>query len=711
MRIALVAMLLATVLAPAAPAAAPAGGSDLWLESVAGEKALAWVARQNRVTTRELAGTAEFKFLTGRFMEVLNSSARIPFVTKIGDRYYNFWRDRQHEHGLWRRTTLDEYRKGSPAWETVLDLDSLSKAEKESWVWAGASPLEPDYTRCLVSLSRGGADASVTREFDLQSASFVPGGFNVPESKSSVAWIDRDRMYVAPALDSTTMTTSGYPRVVKEWKRGTPLSEATLVYEGQAGDVGVGGYHDFTPGFERDFVQRSITIYTSELFLRRDGRLIKIETPDDASPGVWREWLLVQPRTDWNVGGHRYAAGALLAARLEDFLAGKRDFDLLFEPTERKSLSGYSTTRHAILVTELDNVRSRVYVVQPTDSGWTRTPLPGLPEFASISATGVDDHLSDDYWLTVTDFLTPTSLCLGAVGGGPAEKLKQTPMFFDAGRLEVSQHEAVSKDGTRVPYFQVAPKNLKVDGSAVTLLTGYGGFEVSELPYYSGVRGRGWLERGGVLVLANIRGGGEFGPKWHQGALKDKRHRAYEDFIAVAEDLVRRKVTAPRHLGCMGGSNGGLLVGNMLTMRPDLFGAIVCQSPLLDMRRYHKLLAGASWMSEYGDPDDPKDWKFIRTFSPYENVVKSAKYPRTLFTSSTRDDRVHPSHARRMVAKMKAQGHDVLYYENVEGGHAGAANNKQQAFMSALEFTFLWKQLGGSGHPGAGPARGGRSRE
>ena len=691
--------LLISLLPLGAALAAPADDPGLWLEEVTGKRALDWVARQNQESTRELAGSAEFKALDSRFMDILNSDARIPGVTRIGDRYYNFWRDSKHERGIWRRTTLDEYRKAAPAWETVVDLDSLAKAENQNWVWEGASALAPEYRRCLVNLSRGGADAKTVREFDLVTRAFVADGFALPESKSDASWIDRDRLYVGFAFDSSTMTTSGYARIVKEWRRGTPLSAATLVYEGQPGDVGVGAWHDDTPGFERDFVSRGITTYSNEQFLRRDARLIRIEKPDDAESGTFREWLVVKLRTDWSVGGRTYPSGALIATKLEDFLGGKREFEVLFEPTERSSLDSWSTTRNAILLGVLDNVRSRLYAVRQADGAWSRTSLPGLPEFGRISASPVDPRESDDFWLTITDFLTPTSLSLGAVGGGPAEKLKQTPAFFDGSRDVVSQHEAVSKDGTRVPYFEVGPAEPRLKGEAPTLLTGYGGFEVSELPSYSGPRGAGWLERGGVLVVANIRGGGEFGPKWHQAGVKADRHRVYEDFIAVAEDLVRRGVTSPKRLGCIGGSNGGLLVGNMLTMRPDLFGAVVCQAPLLDMKRYHRLLAGASWMGEYGDPDDPKQWEFIRTWSPYQNVKPGVKYPRTLFTSSTRDDRVHPGHARKMVARMKEQGHDLLYYENVEGGHAGAANNRQRAFLSALAYTFLWKQLGGAVPP------------
>jgi prolyl oligopeptidase len=690
--------LLPICLAPAF-AATPTKAPDdprLWLEDVTGEKALAWVARQDSQSTRELAESDGFKTMSARFLSILDSDAKIPYVSKIGPLYYNFWQDKNHERGLWRRTTLDEYRKAEPVWETVLDLDSLSKVDKVNWTWHGAQPLPPDYTRCLMSLSRGGSDADMTREFDLTTKAFVPDGFSLPESKSNISWRDRDRAYVGFAFDSTTMTTSGYPRIVKEWQRGTPLSTATTVFEGKPEDVSVYAYRDMTPGYERDFVGRSPTFFTNELFLRRDGKLVRIDKPDDADAGTFREWLLIRLRTDWVVAGKTWPAGALLASRLDDFLAGGREFEALFTPEERKSLDGYSTTRNTILLNELDNVKSRLYVLRWEGGRWTRTPLPGLPEFGAIGASAVDDRESDDYWLTITDFLTPTSLSLGTAGGGPPERLKQTPTYFDAGGLSVSQHEAVSKDGTRIPYFEVARKDLTADGTAPTLLTGYGGFEVPELPYYSGLKGSGWLERGGVLVVANIRGGGEFGPKWHQAALKANRPRAYEDFIAVGEDLVRRRVTSPKHLGIQGGSNGGLLVGNALVMRPDLFGAVVCEAPLLDMRRYSHLLAGASWMEEYGDPDKPEEWAFIRPFSPYQLVRKGVKYPRTLFTTSTRDDRVHPGHARKMAAKMKEQGHDVLYYENVEGGHAGSATNKQRAFMSALGYTFLWKQLGGA---------------
>lgn len=675
-------------------AAPPADDPALWLEDVSGDRAMEWVKGRNAITTAELADNPEFQALRDRFLTILDSRDRIPGVNRIGAHYYNFWRDKEHPRGVWRRTTLEEYRKPSPAWEVVLDLDALGAAEKENWVWQGATVLEPEDRRCLLSLSRGGADATVVREFDLVDKAFVKDGFTLPESKSDAGWVDRDHLYVGMAFDSTTMTTSGYPRVVRLWKRGTPLESATVVTEGPTSDVAVYAYRDHTPGFERDFVRRSVTFYTNELRVKRGDAFVRVDKPDDAEVSVWREWMLVQLRTDWNVGGRTFAGGSLIAMRFEDFMAGKRAFEPLFTPTPRTSLAGFTNTRGHLLLTVLDNVRSRIHVATPGAKGWKVTPVKGLPEFGTLGVRAVDDLESDDYWLTMTDFLTPSSLFLAGVGRDTREKLKQTPSFFDASNHVVSQHEAVSKDGTRIPYFEVAPKGLRPDGTAPTLLIGYGGFEVSYQPNYSGVQGSGWIERGGVMVIANIRGGGEFGPSWHQSALKENRQRCYEDFSAVARDLIARKVTSPAHLGCMGGSNGGLLVGNMLTQYPELFGAIVCQVPLLDMQRYTKLLAGASWMGEYGDPDVPEQWNYIRPWSPYHNLRDGVKYPRTLFTTSTRDDRVHPGHARRMAERLRTMGADFLFYENIEGGHGGAADSKQQAFMSALAYTFLWKQLG-----------------
>jgi prolyl oligopeptidase len=680
----------------AAPATqAGVDDENLWLDDIDGAKPLDWVKARNAETVTKYAQTQDFKTLDARLLEMLDSDAKIPMVSKIGDHYYNFWRDKQHPKGLWRRTTLAEYRKDKPTWDTVIDLDALAAAEKENWVWHGAQCLKPDYRRCLVSLSRGGADADVVREFDLSTKAFIKDGFALPEAKSQVAWIDDDHIYVATDFGPGTMTTSSYPRIVKEWKRGTPLTSAQTVYEGKESDMSISAYRDRTPGFERDFVQRALEFYNSETFLRgKDGKLTKIDVPNDAETDVEREWLLVEPRTAWTVGGKTFPSGSLVATKFDDFMAGKREFTVLFTPDEHTSLAGHSWTRHHLILTVSHDVVSQIKVLTPAAAGaWKEDTLSGAPALSNMQAGGIDADETDEYFLTVSGFLQPTTLYYGTLGQGEREAIKHSPAFFDASKFVVSQHFATSKDGTKVPYFEIAPKALKTDGSNPTLVYGYGGFEISLEPAYAAGAGRAWLEKGGVYVIANIRGGGEYGPRWHQAALKANRPRAYEDFAAVSQDLIDRKITSPKHMGMMGGSNGGLLAGNMLTQYPQLYGAVVSQVALLDMKRYTHMSAGASWMAEYGDPDKPEEWKYIQTFSPYQNLHKGTKYPPVLFTTSTRDDRVGPVHARKMAARMQAMGFDASLYENLEGGHGAAADNKQSAFMSALAYTYLWDHL------------------
>ena len=666
----------------------------LWLEDVTAERSLDWARGHNARSTGELVD-AEFRALETRLKAILDSDDKIPYVSKIGGLYYNLWQDEENERGLWRRTTAEEYAKAEPDWETVLDLDALGRAEGVSWVWHGANVLEPDDRLCLLSLSPGGSDADVVREFDLVTKSFVEGGFYLPEAKSSVSWRDRDSLWIGTDFGPGTLTESGYPRQARLWNRGTPLESAELVRESSPSDVWFGVMHDSTPGFERDFAMRAMTFWTNEIAILRDGEWLPIDKPDDANASFWREWLFLDLRSDWHVGGRSFSAGSLLATKLDDSLAGAASYEVLFAPSERVSLAGHAPTRSHVLLSTLDNIKSRIHVLTPGPDGWKREELPGLPEIGEVEASPIDSDESDEYFLTVTGFLTPPSLHRGEIGKAAPRLLKSTPAYFDTANLVVSQHEATSRDGTQIPYFEVRRADRPLDGTTPTLLYAYGGFEVSMTPGYSALMGAGWLEQGGTYVLANIRGGGEFGPKWHQAALKEHRLRCYEDLAAVARDLVARKVTSHEHLGVMGGSNGGLLVGNMLTLYPELFGAAVCQVPLLDMRRYHELLAGASWMGEYGDPDDPAQWSYIRSFSPYHNVQEGGAYPRTLFMTSTKDDRVHPGHARKMVARMEQQGHDVLYYENIEGGHGGAADNGQRAFMSSLAYRFLWRELGG----------------
>ncbi|HZR19285.1 MAG TPA: prolyl oligopeptidase family serine peptidase [Verrucomicrobiae bacterium] len=674
-------------------AASTSADPYLWLEDVTGSNALNWVRQQNAIATNELESLPIFEPTRRRLLSIMDSKERIPYVAKHGRWYYNFWRDQTNPRGVWRRTTLDEYKKPQPAWETVLDLDQLSTAEKENWVWKGYDVLYPTYDRCLMFLSRGGADAVVVREFDLTTKSFVTDGFYLPEAKTQVAWRNRDSLYVGTDFGPGTLTDSGYPRIIKEWARHTPLGQAKTWMEGKTEDVSVDVSVVHDHGHTYEFITRGTTFFTSEDYVRQGDEWVKIEKQADAMVSTFEDQMLLRLRSDWKVGAKTYPAGSLLAAEFDSALKGEHNFESLFTPTDRTSLEAMSETKNYLLLKVLDNVRSKLYALGHSDGKWSRLDLE-VPELGSASINGIDADESDDYFLTLTDFLTPSSLYYGTVGLNNREALKSLPAFFNAKGLEITQHETVSRDGTKVPYFQVSRRGMSLDGKNPTLLYGYGGFEIPMLPAYNAGVGAAWLEGGGTYILANIRGGGEFGPKWHEAARKQNRQRAYDDFIAVAEDLIKRKVTSPPHLGIEGGSNGGLLMGVMLTERPDLFKAVVCQVPLLDMRRFNKLLAGASWMDEFGNPDKPEDWAYISKYSPYQNVFKDKKYPRVLFTTSTRDDRVHPGHARKMVARMKEQGHDVLYYENTEGGHGGAANNKQAAFMSALAYTFLWEELG-----------------
>jgi prolyl oligopeptidase len=683
----------------------------LWLEDVLGEHALAWVRERNAETEALLKAQPRYDETRQAILEVLDSREQIPYVSRRGDMLYNFWRDADNPRGLWRRCTLAEYRRPQPAWETVLDLDALARAEGENWVWAGASALGPEYRRCLVSLSRGGADASVVREFDLEGKVFVDGGFMLSEAKSDVEWLSLDEVYVATDFGAGSLTDSGYPRVVKHWRRGEPLAEARTVFEAEPGDIRAAVSVDRTPGFERTLFVRATDFYNSRMWLQQgpasQARLVEIDKPSDASLAFWRERVLIELRSDWVVDsepGRIWPRGSLLVADAAAFLRGERRFEALFTPSATCSLAGYTATRSTLLLNLLDKVASRLEACTPQPGGgWARraidAPHPGTLSVAALHDTLLaSDALAESFLLNYTDFLTPDSLLLGTLDRPELETLKSRPGFFDADGMRVEQRFAPSADGTRVPYFVVWPAGATANSDNPTLLYGYGGFEVSMQPGYSGINGRSWLARGGVYVLANLRGGGEFGPGWHQAAVREHKQRSYDDFAAVAEDLLRTGVTRPERLAIEGGSNGGLLVGAVMLQRPELFGAVVCMVPLLDMKRYHRLLAGASWMAEYGDPDLPDDWAFISKYSPYQNVKPSVKagvkLPRVLLTTSTRDDRVHPGHARKMAARMRELGHDVLYWENLEGGHGGAADNAQRATMQALENTFLWMVLG-----------------
>ena len=517
--------------------------------------------------------------------------------------------------------------------------------------------------------------------------------FELPEAKSNVTYRDRDHLYVGTDLGPETMTTSGYPRQVRLWQRGTPVSASTVLFDAKATDIGAWMTVHADPAHPRHLLTRTVSWNHYEHWLLDNGTHLRLQVPKDADPAFFQDLLLVQLRSDWALPTQNHRAGSLLAIPLARFLAGERTFEVLYEPGARASLESFEHTKHYLILNILENVRGRIQTLRRrADGQWQRSVLP-VPDFGEAYAYPVDRFGSDAYFMTATDYLTPTTLYMGELEQGEQERLKQLPAMFDAAGLEVSQHEARSKDGTAVPYFQVSARGMRLPGEHPTLLYGYGGFEISLTPQYNATVGVSWLEQGGGYVVANIRGGGEFGPTWHQAALREKRQHAYDDFAAVAEDLIARGVTTPEHLGIMGGSNGGLLVGVLLTQRPELFKAVVCQVPLLDMQRYHTLLSGASWMDEYGNPDRPEDWAYIRRYSPYHNVAPDGHYPRTLFLTSTRDDRVHPGHARKMAARMLSQAHNVLYYENTEGGHGGAANNQQRAHMLALAYTFLLQEL------------------
>lgn len=686
-------LLVATVTIPCISFAMEEPDPFAWLEDVEGERALAWAKEQNARTLPELQSRPEYKAVFDKALSILDSKDKIPMPGLFGTTVYNFWKDERHERGIWRRTTLDSYRTATPAWETVIDIDALAKAENKPWDFKGADCLPPDFRLCLVSLSRGGADATVVREFDTVTKAFVPGGFTLPEAKTSVSWRDADTLWVGTDFGAGSLTTSGYPRVVKLWKRGTPLSEARTVFEGLDTDVYAYGTTLHTADRRYDLVVRVPAFYRQQSHLYLGDRLVRLEIPEDADlNGIFKDQVLFSLRTDWAVGGKTYRSGTLLAGGLDGFLRDQPALQALFEPSERVSLAGVGSTRDRVLVLTLDNVRSRLASHTLDKGAWTRTEVP-LPGQGAASIPAASDF-ADVYFVSYQDFLTPSSLWLSSAGAAP-EKVKTMPTFFNAAGMQIVQYEATSKDGTKIPYFVVTPKGFVADGRAPALLNAYGGFEVPLTPTYSGTRGAAWLERGGVFVVANIRGGGEFGPRWHEAALKQNRIKSFEDFIAVAEDLIARKVTSAARLGIVGGSQGGLLVGGAMAMRPDLFGAVISQVPLADMRRFSKLLAGASWMAEYGDPDIPEQWAYIQTWSPYQMLRKDAKYPKAFIWTNTRDDRVHPGHARKMVARLLDLGHPVYYFENVEGGHGAGVLNKQTAHVTALEYAYLWKMLGG----------------
>jgi prolyl oligopeptidase len=660
----------------------------LWLEEVEGERALAWVREQNQRSLAVLEGDPRFAQLHQDAVALANTRDRLPLGTVREGYYYNFWQDETHVRGIWRRTRLADFARGQPQWETLLDVDALATAENANWVYKGTDCLEGT-TRCMISLSDGGRDATVWREYDIAQRRFVEGGFVVPDAKSSVAWIDRDTLLVATNWGDGTMTESGYAFVVKRWTRGAPLASATEVMRGQGSDVGVfvGALED-TDGRRLPIAVEADTFFESVSYRLDGAQPQRINLPRKATvQGLYRGNLVFTIEEAWR----GMPQGALIAYPLADSGSEAPNASVLFAPSQRQSIEGVAITNDAVLVAGFENVRGRILRIEQNGGRWTTTQL-DLPTTGSVGFAG-SSPTEDTAFAVYEDYLTPDTLYALENNATRARAVRSLPAQFDSSRFVSEQFEAVSRDGTRVPYFVIRPRDMQFNGQNATLVYGYGGFQVSNTPGYSPNVGKLWLERGGVYVMANIRGGGEFGPAWHQAGLRTNRQVIYDDFYAVERDLVERRITSPRRMGMMGGSNGGLLMGVMLNQHPEMINAAVVQVPLLDMMRYDQLLAGASWVDEYGRPSDPTEGAFLRSISPYQNLRAREGFPTPLVITSTKDDRVHPGHARKYVARMIELGMPVLYYENIEGGHSAAANLNQAAHRRALEYTYLMQRL------------------
>ena len=676
----------------------PDNDPRVWLEEVEGEEALAWVEGQNERTFERLQGDARYQELYDQALAIYESDDRIPYGSYYGGYVWNFWRDSENTHGLWRRTTLESYLTDAPEWDVVLDVDALAEEEGVNWVWQGSNCLAPDYDRCILTLSDGGSDAAVRREFSVSDRAFVDGGFETPEAKGGISWVDEDTVLVGLATSEADTTDSGYPAVSYRWERGTDLADATEVIRGDREDVGLFAFRaEDSDGTVYMIASEADTFYdTTWWYLPNEGAPVALPLPSKSSiQDLYRGELVFTVEEDWTPveGGETYPQGALLSFTMADFVASGElpDVKTVYVPRERQSLGNIGATRSALLVAIDENVVGGLEAFQYENGSWTSETVP-VPDNMTI-ALGSTNAREDIAFMNAEGFLTPDTLYTVNAATLEVEPVKSIPEQFDAEGLVVEQLEVASTDGTMIPYFVVRHEDTVMDGTTPTLLYAYGGFQVSIRPSYSGSRGQLWLENGGAYVVANIRGGGEFGPAWHQAGLKMNRQRIYDDLISVAEDLADRGLTSPRHLAVYGGSNGGLLTGVMYTQRPDLWNAVVSAVPLLDMLRYNQLLAGASWMGEYGDPADPDEGAFLRSISPYHNVDANGEYPEIYLYTSTRDDRVHPGHARKMAHLLEEVGHDYLYYENTAGGHSAAANLRETARRDALLYTFLMQKL------------------
>ncbi|MEP6779790.1 MAG: prolyl oligopeptidase family serine peptidase [Gemmatimonadaceae bacterium] len=667
-----------------------------WLEDVNGTRAMTWVKAENLKTTNVLEKDARFAGFYKSSLAMAQAKDRIANARFIGEKLYNFWQDSAHVRGIWRSTTLASYRTATPQWTTVLDLDALAKRENANWVWKGADCVQPAERRCLLSLSDGGEDAVTVREFDLSTSAFVPNGFSLPKGKQNVSWMGPDTLLVAREWTPGEMTASGYAFVLKRLGRGQPLANAVEIFRGTKADVFVApATIQDASGTRVSIVARAVNFFETEQFIIRAKDVARLSMPAKVNiETMLNGQLVVRLSAPWVNGATTIKSGALASFAVATAMKTPNALSpvAIIEPGPRESIAGASATKNNLLVEMTDNVKGRVFAFTRAANGaWTKKTV-SLPDNATTGIASVDTH-SDQAFLGVTGFLTPTSIWLADAAKATASTLKSAPARFDASGSVVEQYEATSKDGTKIPYFIVHPKNMKLDASNPTILGAYGGFEISSTPHYDEDNGKLWLEHGGVSVTANIRGGGEFGPAWHEAGLKTKRQVIYDDFAAVAQDLIARKITSPRRLGIVGGSNGGLLMGVELNQHPELWNAVQIEVPLLDMLRFEQIAAGASWVGEYGSVSVPAERKFLETISPYNNIKKGVKYPTPFIWTTTKDDRVGPQHARKFAARMAEYGMPYLFYEVIEGGHGAGANALQQAHTSALGYTYFTRQL------------------
>ncbi|WP_081609815.1 prolyl oligopeptidase family protein [Mesorhizobium sp. STM 4661] len=670
----------------------------LWLEDRTSKQALDWVHRQNEMTVAELQGDPSYQATFQTALDLMTAEDNIAVGAALSGHVYNFWQDKTNVLGLWRRTTIASYKTEKPEWETIIDFDVLSAKEGVKWVFSGASRLYPDFNRCLLSMSPDGGDASEMREFDIETRSFVEDGFRAPASKSGFGWLDKDTVIVSAAFDEADKTQSGYPRVVKLWKRGTRLEDATPIFEAEKEDLAAGAALEFDGDRRYLILARTLNFFASHIFLRLpSGENRRLPLPDDMTDSaIFRDQLVFGVRSPWTTPDRVVCKpdglySLDLARWVETGALGP--VETLLEPAHRVSIAGIARTQDRLFINLMDNVRGKVVVCERNNGTWSLKPV-ALPGNGNVGIAHAE-HFGASVSFSFTDFLTPSSIVWSDDDGATLATVKSQPARFDASPFIAEQFEARSKDGTMIPYFVV--RRSDQDGPVPTLLYGYGGFEVPLLPGYAGVRGRLWLEKGNAYVQANIRGGGEFGPNWHQAALKANRQNAFDDFAAVAQDLVKRGIATPATLGIQGGSNGGLLTGVSLTQHPELFGAVIIEVPLLDMLRYTELPPGGSWMAEYGDPAKPDEAAWLAAYSPYQHVSADEIYPPVLLTTSTADDRVHPGHARKMAARLQAAGHDkTLFFEETEGGHGGRGDRRPQAAQAAMKYVFLQRALSGT---------------